>query len=50
MLLHVIPIEKPSNEAKAEIQIYPVIVEANIIELYCIFCAFYSSIHFSLYL
>ena len=47
----------PSKEAKAEIEIHPVIVEAKIIkcsiynlELYKPLCAFYSSIYFTLLL
>ena len=47
-----IPIGIPSKEAKPEIQIHPVIVEAKIrnIELYKPFGAFYSSIYFAEFL
>ena len=43
-------------EGKAEIEIHPVMVEAKrrtcliYLELYKLFCAFYSSMHFSLFL
>ena len=49
-----VPIGIPKKEAKAEIEIHPVIVEAKRIqynlEMYKYFCAFYSQIHFSLFL
>ena len=53
----VIPIGIPTKEAKAEMETLPVIVEAKKkesvqynLELYKPFCAFYSSIHFDLFL
>ena len=52
----VISIGVPSKKPNAEIEIHPVIVEAKIrrfqynLELYKPFCAFYSSIHFPLFL
>ena len=52
----VIPIEIPSKESKAEIEIHPGIVEAKSkrvqynLELYKPFYAFYSSIHLTLFL
>ena len=52
----VIPIGKPTKEAKAEIEIHPVIVEPKKesaqynLELYKPICAFYSSIHFDLFI
>ena len=36
----VIPMEMPSKEAKAEIEIHPITVEAKIRKLYKHFCAF----------
>ena len=49
----VIPTGIPAKEAKAQIEIHPVIAEAKNqynLELYKLFCAFYSSIHFALFL
>ena len=52
----VIPIETPTKEAKAEMEIHPVIAEPKKesvqcnLELYKPFCVFYSSIHFDLFL
>ena len=50
-----IPMGIPIKEAKAEIETHPVIVGAKIrvqynLELYKTSCAFYSSIHFGLFL
>ena len=51
----VIPIKIPSKEEKEDVEIHIVIVEAKIrkcsinLELYKAFCAFYSSIHFTLF-
>ena len=49
----IIPIEIPSKEAKAKIEIHPLTAEAKTsvqynLELYKPFCTFCSSIHFAL--
>ena len=46
----VIPIVIPTKEARAEMETRPVIVEGKIRKLYKPFCAFYSSVHFVLFL
>ena len=51
----VIPTEIPTKEARAEIEIHPVIVEASInaqynLKSYKPFCAFYLLIQFALFL